>query len=567
VEAAAASPSQTQAATRAAALIQVSRLAEQLDVERGEKDVVVIGEEAMLNGTASCNKISVRTQYGLVTVPWDAVAAVRPARGKAAGEVYLRTGEVLAGLISTEGLTMKVDDDLTFKVALGGITALVRKVSPADGIATDGTGAFLTVRSGDRIAIKPSPSQLIASTAWGPFKISFSDIALLSEGRAPHPMHWLIHRDRSRLSAFLPRDDVQLESTRFGKITVALADVKKFGNIEQLPLAGDLDNINVTVREVSSNEHEIWAGKDPTPVGSGNGISKIKVKRAVRADRIRVYLRTSAIGSWTEVDAVAVQDPQGKIHWAKTGRASSTYSGSSSTYSAMQATGPPNVPSGGDNGNAWCPGSTSQDQWLEVGYEKPLTIREVHVFENYNPGAVYRITAVKPTRVAAVAYNIEDDDRQLPHFQIHGGNILVGRFADDRLEIATELGTQSIKTKSIKHMERHESGAVFLFRTNSGAEFTGRLGKKPIRISAASRVWNIPPHHVLAFLDPQSQDAVDPAPVQSESTKAEKLQKTIEALVQKHATVTDAAERTKLEQEIQLLRIVLRRQKALDKDN
>lgn len=61
-------------------------------------------------------------------------------------------------------------------------------------------------------------------------------------------------------------------------------------------------------------------------------------------------------------------------------------------YSAQQVLGKPNVlPSGGQNPNAWAPDKPKRKEFLKVGFERPMSIRQIAIAESYNPSAIYRV--------------------------------------------------------------------------------------------------------------------------------------------------------------------------------
>ena len=67
------------------------------------------------------------------------------------------------------------------------------------------------------------------------------------------------------------------------------------------------------------------------------------------------------------------------------------------SWGPEQATGPPDTPQAGDLTTAWAASSASgQNEWLRLYYAKPVIPAAVHVYETYNPGALFRITARKP---------------------------------------------------------------------------------------------------------------------------------------------------------------------------
>jgi OmpA-OmpF porin, OOP family len=63
-------------------------------------------------------------------------------------------------------------------------------------------------------------------------------------------------------------------------------------------------------------------------------------------------------------------------------------------YSAKQALGKPNVlPAGGQSPNAWAPDRPKRREFLKLGYDNPINIRQIAIAESHNPSAIYRILA------------------------------------------------------------------------------------------------------------------------------------------------------------------------------
>jgi hypothetical protein len=61
-----------------------------------------------------------------------------------------------------------------------------------------------------------------------------------------------------------------------------------------------------------------------------------------------------------------------------------------------QVIGEPDALEGGDNQSAWASLSADgQDEWLVVEYAEPVVPRSIHIYENYAPGAVNRVTAFR----------------------------------------------------------------------------------------------------------------------------------------------------------------------------
>ncbi|CAN5155557.1 hypothetical protein BH09BAC3_BH09BAC3_16920 [soil metagenome] len=61
-------------------------------------------------------------------------------------------------------------------------------------------------------------------------------------------------------------------------------------------------------------------------------------------------------------------------------------------YSAQQALGKPNVlPEGGQNPNAWTPDKPKRQEFLKLGYAKPMQIEQIAIAESHNPSALFKV--------------------------------------------------------------------------------------------------------------------------------------------------------------------------------
>ena len=81
----------------------------------------------------------------------------------------------------------------------------------------------------------------------------------------------------------------------------------------------------ITARNSSGREIEIWSGEDPIPVGSGMGKAAVPVEAGFKTDCITIYLRSSKVKSWNEIDAVGLLDNSENVQWAVSATASSSY--------------------------------------------------------------------------------------------------------------------------------------------------------------------------------------------------------------------------------------------------
>ena len=75
----------------------------------------------------------------------------------------------------------------------------------------------------------------------------------------------------------------------------------------------------------AGTEIELWKGTDPTPVTAVMGRSVIPIPQGTSTRRIKVYLDSSAVPGWNEIDAIALHDRDGTIQWASNAWASSSF--------------------------------------------------------------------------------------------------------------------------------------------------------------------------------------------------------------------------------------------------
>lgn len=80
----------------------------------------------------------------------------------------------------------------------------------------------------------------------------------------------------------------------------------------------------VCVYKLDGEEVEVWKGVDPTPVGSGKGVSAIPFRVNFKTNRVKIELRSKDVSGWNEIDAVGLR-AGGITHWATAVETSTTY--------------------------------------------------------------------------------------------------------------------------------------------------------------------------------------------------------------------------------------------------
>ena len=93
------------------------------------------------------------------------------------------------------------------------------------------------------------------------------------------------------------------------------------------------------------------------------------------------------------------------MQWASTVREVSTQY-TAASWAATKVLGAPDVyPTHGDNAAAWASlGADDRAEWIEVGYDQPMPVSAVDIYETYNPGAVDRVELITVSGERIEAY-------------------------------------------------------------------------------------------------------------------------------------------------------------------
>ncbi len=94
----------------------------------------------------------------------------------------------------------------------------------------------------------------------------------------------------------------------------------------------------VTAIAADGAEVPVWTGVDPS-TGQALADTPFAVPAGINANRVKVYLDTSKVAGWEEIDAMQIVGRDGTAQWAKSVNASSTYARSGLPF-GVQTGGP-----------------------------------------------------------------------------------------------------------------------------------------------------------------------------------------------------------------------------------
>ncbi len=210
-----------------------------LAVTPGSLDQLAFSEETLLQGTASCKKLTVASAHGEVLVPFDRVAAIVGGRhATLEPHVHLRDGQKLVGPVAAKGLRFEMTSGMAIDLDVAKLDRLVLRdvavvVPSGDSGGTgegpgEGPGAARPSRDvaylietfeGNRLRTQKKTESLRVATQWGEMSIPVEELKRVYLAGDEIPGYWVELNDESRFRAFLRDDKLEMKSDLFGAIT------------------------------------------------------------------------------------------------------------------------------------------------------------------------------------------------------------------------------------------------------------------------------------------------------------------------------------------------------------
>lgn len=198
------------------ALVNLNEATARRGLNRREEDVMWISAENQLAGTLNPEaKLTVSTPFGERKTAIAAVAAIEGGGGIGRKQkVYLRNGEVWAGEVVAENLSMKIDEGWDVdEIKPEELELLLCRISKIDGTPPADTDVFTEFQGGNVIGIS-SKNEAIGKlgllSPWGADEVQLADVARLYYAQGPTPKFRLERTDGSRLTVFLSGETMNL---------------------------------------------------------------------------------------------------------------------------------------------------------------------------------------------------------------------------------------------------------------------------------------------------------------------------------------------------------------------
>lgn len=207
-------------------------LAGALHVQPGSNDILAIGENSRLRGSASCDHLKIKTEFGEHEIPFDKVAALTGRRWQDdKDQVFLRNGQVLTGALDVTGLKFSTIVGSSTELS---VKSLDRLVMHRRRERTEPVGdLYIVTLHGDRLAVSASQeTRLPLLTMWGVMRVRLDDIAWVVPTDADAPGSQVRLNNGSRFFAYVQPTTLSLTSPVTGDLKISSVEVRGFVTAE-----------------------------------------------------------------------------------------------------------------------------------------------------------------------------------------------------------------------------------------------------------------------------------------------------------------------------------------------
>jgi len=211
-------------------------LEEILGTARGGVDLLILGDETQIKGTASFKKMTVATSRGETDVAADRVVAVMGKASKGAkGRVLMRDGQILCGTVTVEGLRFTMNTGIAVELTIEELDRVIWHNEPGDGRPPGGTWLMVDTFGGNRLAVLRSTDQkLKVTTPWGQTTVSLEDIISMKANNSEPLGYRFETKNGSSFFGMLEASEVVLKTKYFGERRFGTATIRALFSAEKM---------------------------------------------------------------------------------------------------------------------------------------------------------------------------------------------------------------------------------------------------------------------------------------------------------------------------------------------
>jgi len=203
-------------------------IASALQVQPGSNDILAIGENSRLQGSASCDGLKINTKFGVHEIAFDDVAALAGKQWTGdKDQVFLRDGQVLTGDLAATGLKFSTVVGSSTDLSIDSLDRLVmrRTREPIEPVGD----LYVVTFDGDRVAVSyPQETRVPLLTMWGVLKVRLDEIAWVVPSDADVPGFQVRLKNGSRFFAYVKDTVLPLDSPVTGKLDISSSELRGF---------------------------------------------------------------------------------------------------------------------------------------------------------------------------------------------------------------------------------------------------------------------------------------------------------------------------------------------------
>lgn len=489
----------------------LTSLADNYDVERGPKSILVVGDESRVPGSLTDSQIQVDTRLGEAKLAMSQVAGLSGGGGVGRQpRVYLRSGEVLAGTVDLTDLKFAADNGLEFELDVDHILALLTSAKKDDGRAAPVRTQWLQTQFGDQLELRPDEKSIVSgSSMWGPVQVPMASVKVLARSQEELPVHLLELQDGSRFSVILQGSALNVDSKTLGGLSVPVAVIDRVGTVEP-PEPEEPEKKPATGTETpagSPTEKPAEAQPNPPakPLPRVNLVppdklpetfrNRMKTSLEAAVKRLAVVEKQLESSSSTGVvqthfdTLFQVADMRARLGMYEDSLKTIKKALSVKGLDARRQTRVPLLQA---------LEKAVGDQVAKAKATPPAVPPKGNPVppEPEKPKPEGTVEEVKPKAVKKKVYAL---------WQLTGENVVAAQFEGKSVEFLASTGKTTIPTADIrllKRLDEKQGNVSFTIELKDGSQVSGRFASTVLKLTFYGKSWRVPARHVVEFKQP-----------------------------------------------------------------
>ncbi len=216
----------------------IPTIEQELEVAPGPLDQLAFTQDTLLQGTASCTRLTVEGSHGKVSVPFARVGAIVGERNKAlAPRILMRDGQKLMGTVEAEGLRFEMTSGMAIDLDVKLLDRLVLRTTkaaasaagtePKDPLETPDVSYLVETFGGNRLRTQKQSESFRVATQWGEMTVPVEELKRLYLAGDEMPGYWVELTDASRFRGFLRDSELTMKSDLFGTLKLRPHEIRR----------------------------------------------------------------------------------------------------------------------------------------------------------------------------------------------------------------------------------------------------------------------------------------------------------------------------------------------------